>query len=192
MRARLEAFHRDADIALLSVELDEPWPFIARLADDPGMAQVSVFDSVYAVGCPLGNKPMPTVGEVSAQDKVVDGQIFWMVSAPTFFGNSGGGVYLVNSGKLIGISSMIYTYGKTQPVVVPHMGLFIPLDTIRAWLLHSGPVEAYQRIFGDDALAARPAPVCEAIPLPAESGAILELPASDLLDDEFQDPIEDR
>ena len=74
-----------------------------------------------------------------------------------------------------------------------HMGLFIPLDTIRAWLHHSGPVEAYQRIFGDDAFAARPAPVCEAIPaLPAESGAILELPASDLLDDEFQCPIEDR
>jgi hypothetical protein len=65
---------------------------------------------------------------------VVSGQVFWMLNAPTFFGNSGGGVFQAESYRLIGISSMIYTYGKAQPAVVPHLGLFVPLSTIDEWL----------------------------------------------------------
>jgi hypothetical protein len=56
-----------------------------------------------------------------------------MLSAPTFFGNSGGGVYLAENCLLIGVSSMIYTYGRTHPAVVPHMGLFVPLQEIYTW-----------------------------------------------------------
>ena len=57
-----------------------------------------------------------------------------MINAPTYFGNSGGGVYSVPDCNLIGIFSMIYTYGKAKPIVVPHMGLFLPLDSIADWL----------------------------------------------------------
>jgi hypothetical protein len=74
------------------------------------------------------------VGEVSTKSKVVGDQVFWMLNAPTFFGNSGGGIYLGSTCQLIGISSMIYTYGKASPAVVPHMGLFVPLETLYDWL----------------------------------------------------------
>jgi S1-C subfamily serine protease len=100
--------------------------------------KLSVFDTVYAVGCPLGNQPLPTFGEISSQYKPVGDEIFWMVSAPTFFGNSGGGIFLSGEGQLVGISSMIYTYGKRSPMVVPHMGLFVPLQTVRSWLRREG------------------------------------------------------
>jgi hypothetical protein len=97
-----------------------------------------IFTPVYAVGCPLGNKPLSTAGELTSKAKLVGSQLFWMINAPTFFGNSGGGVYLAKDCRLIGISSMIYTYGKSHPVVVPHMGLFVPLDVIYDWLEHQG------------------------------------------------------
>lgn len=68
-----------------------------------------------------------------------------MINAPTFFGNSGGGIFMVSTGRLVGISSMIYTYGKRQPMVVPHMGLFVPLETVRSWLAREG----YAYVLGD-------------------------------------------
>jgi len=59
-----------------------------------------------------------------------------MVNAPTFFGNSGGGIFLSDTCKLMGVSSMIYTYTyeTNQSLVVPHMGLFVPLSMVYDWL----------------------------------------------------------
>ena len=68
-----------------------------------------------------------------------------MLSAPTFFGNSGGGVYLADTYRLVGISSMIYTYGKMNPTVVPHMGLFVPIETIYRWLDGEGYSFVHER-----------------------------------------------
>lgn len=133
------------DLALLRVDLDAPWPFVAELASRKEVTLLDIFDPVYAVGCPLGNKPLPSVGEISSQEKMVSGTRFWMVNAPTFFGNSGGGIFDHGTGRLVGISSMIYTYGKRQPMVVPHMGLFVPLETVRAWL----ETEGYGHFFAD-------------------------------------------
>jgi hypothetical protein len=40
---------------------------------------------------------------------------------------------------------MIYTYGKSHPTVVPHMGLFVPLDVIYRWLDAEGYGFVYRR-----------------------------------------------
>jgi len=137
-QAKVIAEQSDHDLALLLVYLDEPWPYVAQLANRTEVENLEIFEPVYAVGCPLGNKPLPSVGEISSQEKRVSGSTFWMVNAPTFFGNSGGGIFHHSSGRLVGISSMIYTYGKRQPMVVPHMGLFVPLETVRSWLEGEG------------------------------------------------------
>ncbi len=136
--AEVVAEDQDIDLSLLRVDLDTRWPFVAELAAREEISSLEVFDPVYAVGCPLGNKPLPSIGEISSQEKLVSGTNFWMVNAPTFFGNSGGGIFHLPSGRLVGISSMIYTYGKRQPMVVPHMGLFVPLQTVRIWLEKEG------------------------------------------------------
>ena len=113
----------EADLSLLRIERHQPWPYLADVAPEEVCEQLSVFDPVYAVGCPLGNQPIPTRGEISSQYKKVGDEVYWMVSAPTFFGNSGGGIFLSENGQLVGISSMIYTYGKRSPMVVPHICL---------------------------------------------------------------------
>jgi hypothetical protein len=124
----------ERDASLLRIRSRRRFPNVAEFASRETARQVDLFTRAYAVGCPLGNRPLPTVGEVSAKNKVVGEQTFWMLNAPTFFGNSGGGIFLASSRQLIGISSMIYTYGKTSPMVVPHMGLFVPLETLFDWL----------------------------------------------------------
>ena len=128
----------ESDLSLIRVERSTSWPYVAVVADEKTCRALSVFDPVYAVGCPLGNQPLPTLGQISSQHKPVGEEIYWMVNAPTYFGNSGGGIFLAGEGELIGISSMIYTYGKRSPMVVPHMGLFVPFQTVRSWLRREG------------------------------------------------------
>ncbi|MBI4585765.1 MAG: trypsin-like peptidase domain-containing protein [Planctomycetes bacterium] len=136
--ATVEIFDRDQDLALLRLRTDRPIKHVAKLYPKEEIRNLGLFTRVYAVGCPLGNNPLPTCGEISSKAKVVGDKIFWMINAPTFFGNSGGGIYLSKTCQLIGISSMIYTYGKKNPVVVSHMGLFVPADSIAEWLEGKG------------------------------------------------------
>jgi S1-C subfamily serine protease len=143
--AKLVLFDRARDLALLRINSARRFRHVAEFIGMEEFREIDVFSRAYAVGCPLGNRPLPTIGEISSKQKPVGDQVFWMLSAPTFYGNSGGGIYLADGFKLIGVSSMIYTYGKTNPAVVPHMGLFVPMDTIRRWLDAEGFAFLYER-----------------------------------------------
>ena len=57
-----------------------------------------------------------------------------MINAPTYIGNSGGGIFDANTHELLGIFSKIYTHGSMRTAIVPHMGLATPMPTIYAWL----------------------------------------------------------
>jgi hypothetical protein len=110
----------------------------ARLAPAGRIEQARIFEQVYAVGCPLGNDPIPTFGEIADVRHVVDGETYWMISAPTYIGNSGGGIFDAQNHELLGIFSKIYTHGALRPTVVPHMGLVTPLTAIYDWLSDVG------------------------------------------------------
>ena len=59
--------------ALLVVRSDEPFKNGADLATREQLESTRIFDEVYAVGCPLGNDPIPTHGEVATTRHLVDG-----------------------------------------------------------------------------------------------------------------------
>jgi hypothetical protein len=120
------------------MDFDRRVPHGARLAGHDELGRVDTFDTVYAVGCPLGNDPIPTSGEVASTTHVVDGIRYWMISAPTYIGNSGGGIFDARTHKLIGIFSKIYTHGSARSTIVPHMGLATPMPVIYEWLDRSG------------------------------------------------------
>lgn len=126
------------DSALVRLEGDRVYPYVALAQPEQKGERVRVWDPVCAVGCPLGNDPVPSHGQVSSLTNELNGSNYWMITAPTYFGNSGGGVYHATSRKLIGVFSKIYTHGKGNPVVIPHMGLCTPIDTVRDWLRGEG------------------------------------------------------
>jgi S1-C subfamily serine protease len=127
------------DAALVRLQTDRVFPFTASVYPREGRA-LKVWDAVCAVGCPLGNDPVPSQGEISSLQNEINGSNYWMINAPTYFGNSGGGIYLGSSHQLIGVFSKIYTHGRGNPVVVPHMGLCTPIDAIYEWLVQEGLV----------------------------------------------------
>lgn len=138
--AVVERFSAERDLALLRLRLTSRFENVASFLSSEEADRLNLFTRVYAVGCPLGNSPLPTSGEISSRSKQVGDQVFWMVTAPTFFGNSGGGIFLADTCELIGISSMVYTYtyGLNRSMVVPHMGLFVPIRTVTQWLRSEG------------------------------------------------------
>ncbi len=135
-----ELLEHDAaiDVAILRLDSDDPTPCGAALATRERLGNIHIFDRVYAVGCPLGNDPIPTPGEISTYNHNVDGISYWMINAPTYIGNSGGGIFDANTHELLGIFSKIYTHGALRPTIVPHMGLVTPLGVIYDWLEEVG------------------------------------------------------
>jgi len=122
------------DIALLKLRSSRHFPVAARLADRGRVRETTVFTPIYAVGCPLGHDPLPSFGEITTLHKEVGGERFWMMSAPTIFGNSGGGVFHRETLEMIGVSAMICTFDNPVSTPVPHLGILVPMDVVYDWL----------------------------------------------------------
>ncbi len=132
--ADIVSHHVPMDLALLRVRSNVGFPDTARLASRERLQALRSFTPIYTIGCPLGHEPMPSRGDITSLNKMVDGKKFWLVSAPTIFGNSGGGVFLEDTHELIGVCSMVCVYQNLIPVPVSHMGVVIPGEAVLAWL----------------------------------------------------------
>ena len=122
------------DLALLKLRSERLFPVAARLASRERIRETTVFTPIYTVGCPLGHDPLPSFGEITTLRKEVNGERFWMMSAPTIFGNSGGGVFHRETLEMIGVSAMICTFDNPVSTPVPHLGILVPLDAVFDWL----------------------------------------------------------
>ena len=137
-QANLIDFEADIDVALLALHSDDAVDFGTRLAPRERIEGARIFEPIIAVGCPLGNDPIPTRGEIASNAHQVEGTSYWMINAPTYIGNSGGAIYDARTHELLGIFSKIYTHGSLRPTVVPHMGLVTPLNVIYDWMARVG------------------------------------------------------
>ncbi|MGE3173933.1 MAG: trypsin-like peptidase domain-containing protein [Planctomycetota bacterium] len=138
VKGKMVASEPKIDAALVLLETDRRFPFVANVLPRDEAGSIKVWDPVCAVGCPLGNDPVPSQGEMSSLRNELNGANYWMINAPTYFGNSGGGVYRADTHQLLGVFSKIYTHGKGNPVVIPHMGLCTPIDEVYRWLEREG------------------------------------------------------
>ena len=134
VEAQLLEFDPKIDVALLRLDPSEHNNNVARLPERRSLAELRIFDQIYAVGCPLGNDPIPTLGQISALSHMVDDEVYMMINAPTYVGNSGGGIFTADRRELLGIFSKVYTHGSLRPTIVTHMGLVTPMSVIYTWL----------------------------------------------------------
>ncbi|MBI3099782.1 MAG: trypsin-like peptidase domain-containing protein [Planctomycetes bacterium] len=137
-QADVIAYDTKKDLALLKLRGRDASMTAATLASREELARIAVFDKVTAVGCPLGHAPLPTEGEIVSLDKKVSGERFWMMSAPTIFGNSGGGVFDSGSPRLVGVAAMICVYDTIVSMPVTHLGVLVPMTSVYDWLDSQG------------------------------------------------------
>ncbi|GAG74834.1 unnamed protein product, partial [marine sediment metagenome] len=118
------------DLALVKLRSEEQYQHIATLL--PKDNGVQVMDESVAVGCSLGFPPLPTVGHITRLNIQIYSLPYHMSSAQIIYGNSGGAMFMANTGELIGIPSRGVVIGWGTPIT--HMGLFVPIERIYAWL----------------------------------------------------------
>lgn len=131
-------------------------PFVAKIFPTDDINNIHIFDKVFAVGASLGHPPIATEGHISYMDDEIDHHKYWMSTAQTIFGNSGGAVYRWSAKRktfeYVGIPSRI----TVQPMgfsadPITHMGYFIPVDRIKALLDDN----CYQFIYDDSYTVAK-------------------------------------
>lgn len=118
----------NVDLALLKAVDDEPFPMVPRLIRDVNTSGLRLYDPVFAIGCPVGNLPYITNGNI-AGFRVHGNHIG--ISAPIFFGNSGGPLF-ASDGRLLGINKMM----ARGPYGFPysHSGFAVPPSAIIKFL----------------------------------------------------------
>ena len=124
------------DWALLRVrDKENTADWVANLFPSHDLDNVHIFDDVYAVGASLGHPPIASEGIITYMDDEIDHYKYWMSSAQTIYGNSGGACYRWSVNRhqyeYIGIPSRISVQpsGFTADAIT-HMGYFIPIDRV--------------------------------------------------------------
>ena len=137
-RARIVAYDRPADLALIRIDDQETSvPYVARVM--PVGDRMQLMDEVWAVGAGLGVPPFATRGELAHMETQIDGQPDMMSTAPIIWGNSGGALFRRSEERgryeLVGVLSRVTGNGF---IVIPHMAWSIPIATVRRFLEESG------------------------------------------------------
>jgi len=124
------------DWALLRVrDTEQTCDYIANLFPLDDIDNVHIFDDVFAVGASLGHPPIASEGIITYMDDEIDHYKYWMSSAQTIYGNSGGACYRWSPSRKvydwIGVPSRISVAPSGfSSDAITHMGYFIPIDRI--------------------------------------------------------------
>ncbi|MHA1470625.1 MAG: S1 family peptidase, partial [Candidatus Asgardarchaeia archaeon] len=95
-------------------------PFVDR--------QVNIGESIWICGNPAGLEDLLITGSIVSKESNA-----FLVSAPVFFGNSGGGVFNRNT-ELVGIVSQIRAFIDFRSSLVLSFGVIIDINTIEEFL----------------------------------------------------------
>src|ERR1017187_3866585 len=123
---RIIALNKFADLALLKVD-DKDAP---RFKSVPlGSADaLSVGETVFAIGSPLGLERTVTEGILSTKTREMGGVLYLQTTAQINPGNSGGPLFNL-SGEVIGVTNMKATAGEG-------LGFAIPVESVKFFLDH--------------------------------------------------------
>lgn len=120
------------DLALLKLELETEVPYVAIIL--PRGEDIKVFSKLVAVGCSLKWPPVPSTGILTRKNQDIGAYPYHMSEAQIIYGNSGGAMFLAETGEMIGVPAKIPALDPWGTEPVTHMGCFIPIDTVYDWL----------------------------------------------------------
>lgn len=132
-RAQIVCYDKRQDMALLKLQDRGKFDYVASLCPPEKYNRLLVWQDVNTVGAGLGEDVFPSPpGWIAQFGKVIENEEYLMVSSASIFGNSGGGVFLMNTGEFIGIPSRIpVTWGGNT---ISHMNYIIPIWRINKFL----------------------------------------------------------
>jgi serine protease Do len=125
-QVKIIAINKFHDLALLHIEdKDAPkFKFVTLGSSDI----LSVGDSVFAIGSPLGLERTVTQGIISTKTRELEGELYLQTSTQINPGNSGGPLFNL-AGEVVGVTNMKITFGEG-------LGFAIPVELVKNFLDH--------------------------------------------------------
>jgi serine protease Do len=125
-QVKIIALNKFHDLALLKIE-DKNAPRFKYVV--LGSSDVlSVGDSVFAIGSPMGLERTVTSGIMSTKTRQMEGELYLQTTAQINPGNSGGPLFS-SGGEVVGVTNMKITFGEG-------LGFAIPVELVKNFLEH--------------------------------------------------------
>ena len=125
-QVKIIAINKFHDLALLQIQ-DRNAPRFKAVSlgnsDD-----LSVGDTVFAIGSPLGLERTVTQGIISTKTRELEGELYLQTTAQINPGNSGGPLFNL-AGEVVGVTNMKITFGEG-------LGFAIPVELVKNFLDH--------------------------------------------------------
>lgn len=147
IQSDIVAYDKDEDLALLKLRSEKDFEDIAELYPIGEENKLRVGMKVIAVGAGMGEPPVQTEGLLSQFGREIDRREYWLNSAPTIFGNSGGALFLKETFQLIGVPSRISVAMigfSADPIT--HLSYSIPITRIYNFL----DAQKFRFIYSDE------------------------------------------
>ena len=113
-KVKIVALNAYVDLALLKMEGEKDLP-ITYLGDSD---KLTVGQSVYAIGNPLGLERTVSEGIVSTTNRPYSGLVYIQTTTPINPGNSGGPLFNLK-GEVIGVTNMTITFSEGLSFAIP-------------------------------------------------------------------------
>jgi len=133
--ADIMAWDKEFDLAILKLQTSRQLPYVAKLYPKGRSDEIKLGMGTFSCGCSLGHEPILNKGRIMGKHDMIENQKYWLSTANTIFGNSGGSDFLVETLEYIGITARISGYQLGFSVdIITWMGFVIPIETIyRFW-----------------------------------------------------------
>jgi serine protease Do len=125
-QVKIIALNKFRDLALLRIE-DKSAPRFKYVMLGSADA-LTVGDSVFAIGSPMGLERTVTSGILSTKTRQMEGELYLQTTAQINPGNSGGPLFNL-AGEVVGVTNMKITFGEG-------LGFAIPVEMVRSFLDH--------------------------------------------------------
>ena len=125
-QVRIVAVNKFQDMALLKIDDKDTPKFKYVLLGSAD--NLSVGESVFAIGSPLGLERTVTEGILSTKTREFEGSLYLQTTAQINPGNSGGPLFNL-AGEVVGITNMKITFGEG-------LGFAIPIEGVKFFLDH--------------------------------------------------------
>ena len=129
--ADIVAYDRSHDIALLKLNSPNKLDNVATLLNRKDIDKIKLFTQVYSCGASLSHEHFANLGQITYLKEFIDNKLYWMSNSNCIFGNSGGAVFLAETGEFVGVPARVTNiqlgFGMD---VVSWMGFFIPMSRI--------------------------------------------------------------
>lgn len=134
-QAEIMAWDKEMDIALLRIKTGKKFPYVAEMYPKGKEDEILLGTPTVAVGCSLGHEPIICYGNLTGKHDRIENKEYWLSTANTIFGNSGGAEFLRDTHEYVGITARVSGIQLGFSVdIITWMGFFVPITTVYNFL----------------------------------------------------------